>query len=81
MIVVKIRKDNDDHHHDQAKAAEAAERAAFCRGELEEVLCFFLLHPERCFAIIFFRMSVQIVPDICKNNTITDGGSTAPLYC
>ena len=55
--------DNDNDHYNQAKAAEAAERAAFCRGELEEVLCFFLIHPERCFAIIFFRMSVQIVPE------------------
>ena len=34
--MVKSEKVTDDNDDDQAKAAEAAERAAFCRGELDE---------------------------------------------
>ena len=75
MIIVIIGKDNNNDY-DQAKAAEAAERAAFCRGELEEVFCshLFLLHryTERSVRgpVLFNPSPRLLVPDICKKKIL-----------
>ena len=73
MKMLKI-KDNDDYDENHLVSALAFDFATHPPTPLQ-------LIKWRNLSPHFFAFRTFLKEEIKKNNTITDGGSTAPLYC